>query len=112
MLFFKDFNSHVSTYSKTLIFCIQPFMAAFLFMFFFKQLKVYGASLIFATHFMVFNLCFFIFHCVVDWLPLRLFGRPYGHVLGKAINVLYVPAIERPIAFIFGYPFYILHLLF
>ena len=112
MLFYKDFNSHVSTYSKTLIFCMLPFMAAFLFLFFFKQLKVYGASLILATHFMVFNLCFFMFHCLVDWMPARIFGREYGHVMGKAVSLFYTSATEAPVTFVFGGSFEMMHLLF
>jgi hypothetical protein len=82
-LFFKSFDATVSTLSKTFIFVTLPFMAGFLFLFFFRRFKYYGAALILATHFMVFNLCFFMIHCVLDWLPSRIWGHSYGNFLAK-----------------------------
>lgn len=111
-IFSRDFNAHISTYSKTLIFCILPIMAGMLFMFFFSQLRVYGASLILATHFMVYNLCFFMFHCIVNWLPGRLFGSSFHGLLFKPIELFYAPAIAPVTTFIFGSDFEFLHIIF
>lgn len=112
MAFYKDFDAHVSTYSKTLIFCLLPLMAAFLFVFFFKQLENYGSSLILATHFMVYNLCFFMVHCLIDWLPYRLFGHPYASILFKPIDLFYHPAVRPVSEFLFGGEFEMFHLAF
>lgn len=111
-IFMRDFSAHVSTYSKTLIFCLLPFMAAFLFIFFFKQLKVYGASLILATHFMVYNLCFFMVHCIVDWLPSRIFNNAPRNILSRPLELFYRGGLQSISFFLFGGSFELFHLVF
>lgn len=113
MMFHKTFTASVSTYSKTLIFITLPFIAAFFFLFFFRSLKYYGSALILSTHFMVYNLCFFIFHCIVDWLPYRITGsNTYRGVLFKPLELLYTPTLQPVTEFLFGGVFEMLHLIF
>lgn len=111
-LFLKSFDASVSTLSKTFIFVMLPFMAGLLFVFFFRSLKYYGAALVLATHFMVFNLCFFIMHCLVNWLPYRLWGEDFGSILFRPINPLFRGATGPYFEFLFGNSFAFFHFLF
>lgn len=112
-LFYELFNNTTSTYSKTVIFFILPFIAAIFFICFFRQLRYFGASLILSTHFMVFNLCIYVTHCLINWVPYKLWGREYGFVLFKPIDFIYSNSnFSQIITFIFGPEFEFFHLLF
>lgn len=89
-----------------------PLMAALLFLFFFRSLRWYGAALVLATHFMVYNLCFFIFHCIVDWLPGELWGHQYGQILSRPLNPLFTGPTATAANFLFGSSFELLNLVF
>lgn len=69
---YRMFNANVGTFSKTLIFVLLPFFAAFFFLFFFKKIKYYGAALIFATHFMVYNLCVYSLAELINKISIRI----------------------------------------
>jgi hypothetical protein len=112
-IFWANFQSHISSYSKTLIFLTLPFIAGIFFLFFFKRLKMYGASLILATHFMVYNLCFFILHSVIDMWPKRIFSTTHVPNLMDPFRWLFTNETTAPVAqSIFGSTFEFLHLLF
>jgi hypothetical protein len=112
-IFWANFQSHISSYSKTLIFLTLPFIAGVFFLFFFKRLKMYGASLILATHFMVYNLCFFILHSVIDMWPRRIFNTTNVPNLMDPFRWLFTNETTAPVAqSIFGSTFEFLHLLF
>ncbi len=106
------FHSTVGTYGKTLIFLLLPVIAAFLFLLFFKKIKYYGAALIFSTHFMVYNLCFFMLHALINVAPKYISADLGGWMLKPFLYVFYND-ITSPISnFIFGSEFEFMHFLF
>ncbi len=111
-LFLKSFDSTISAYSKTFIFILLPLMACLIFLFFYKELKFYGAALIFSAHFMVFNLCFFILHCLIDWLPAQIWGEAYGQILSRPIFPLFEGSLAKYFNLFFVSSFEFFHLLF
>jgi hypothetical protein len=108
------FNNKTSGYSKTLIFFIIPVIALLFYGIFYKRLKYYGSALLLATHFMVFNLCFYIvYHCLLGIGFRKLFGYDAGYIAGKPLNLLLeIPQLSSITGFLFGDGFEFPHLLF
>ena len=106
------FNSQVGTYGKTLVFLLLPFFAALFFVFFFKKLKYYGAALTFATHFMVYNLCFYSLRAVIDIWPRQINEHLGGWMMRPFYAVFYNTYTTPVSAFIFGDKFEFFHLVF
>ena len=106
------FHSTVGTYGKTLIFLLLPVIAAILFLFFFKKLKYYGAALILSTHFMVYNLCFFMLHALINQAP-RYINENLGGWMMKPFFYVFYNNVTSPISnFIFGSKFEFMHFIF
>lgn len=106
------FQSNVGTYGKTLIFLLLPVMAAFLLLIFFKKIKYYGAALILSTHFMVYNLCFYMLHAVVNVAPMYISESLTGWMMKPFVYVFYNKWTSPVSEFIFGSVFEFMHLLF
>jgi hypothetical protein len=106
------FQSQVGTFGKTLIFILLPFFAAVFFLFFFKKIKYYGAALILATHFMVYNLCIYALNCIINILPGKFIHGAAGWLTKPFDWVFYNQYTEPVSAFIFGGWFEFIHLLF
>ena len=106
------FHSTVGTYGKTLIFLLLPIIAALLLLLFFKKLKYYGAALIFSTHFMVYNLCFFMLHALINVAPRYISENLGGWMLKPFLYVFYNDWISPVTNFIFGSEFEFMHFLF
>ncbi|MEP6675301.1 MAG: DUF3667 domain-containing protein [Ferruginibacter sp.] len=114
-LFNEEFDHRVSGYSKSLVFLIVPFIALIFFIFFFNKLKYYGAALILATHFMVYNMCFFCLHILIDWLPRRMGWVPdnVNVSLFAPFQFMFYNDTMAPVSnVIFGPDFEMLHLIF
>ncbi len=73
-VFLDDYDHKVSLFSKTLVFILIPVFALVFYLFFFKRLKYFGSALIFATHFLSYNLLFYSLLSVVSFLPSKWFG--------------------------------------
>jgi Protein of unknown function (DUF3667) len=107
------YDKKVGGFSKSLIFLIIPFVAIIFFMFFYFNIKYFGSSLILATHFVVYNMCFFIIHVLVDWLPQRIGLEKYGQILSYPIEWIFYNKYTTHISeFIFGGSFEMLHFIF
>ncbi len=105
------YNNSVGAFSKTLIFVLLPFFAAFFFFLFFKKIKYYGATLILSTHFMIYNLCFYSVVVCINWLT-RHTGYKKSLLMYPFNAVLYNDTIAPFSRFIFGGSFEFLHLVF
>jgi Protein of unknown function (DUF3667) len=104
------YNS-VAAFSKTFIFVLLPFFAGFFFLLFFKKIKYYGASLMLATHFMIYNLCFYSLIALINFLT--SFTGYHKSLVMYPFNKLLFNDTTTPFSeFIFGSPFEFLHLLF
>ena len=114
-LFNAEFDHKVSGYSKSLVFLLVPFMALIFFLFFFWKLKYYGSALVLATHFMVYNMCFFCLHVLTYWIPMRLglFPREANISLFSPFQFIFYNKTMTPIStLLFGSNFEMLHLIF
>ncbi len=106
------FQSHVATYGKTFIFILLPFFAGIFFLIFYKHIKYYGAALILATHFMVYNLCFYSLAAVVNIAP-RNIAKGLTNWMMKPFEFVFYNAYTTPFSeFVFGGSFEFFHLLF
>ncbi len=111
--FNTQFRANIATYGKTLIFFILPLLAAFLFLFFFKKLKYYGAALIFSVHFMVYNMLFYLVTSAIYYLPRNWFNTEAGSYLMEPFWLVFYNSYTRPVSeFLFGNGFEFQHLLF
>jgi hypothetical protein len=111
---FNMFHEKVSMFGKTLLFILLPLFAAFFFIIFFKKLKYYGAALILATHFMIYNLCFYAFDALVSGWPKNFESTKAaaGWLTLSFRLVFYNESIAPFSTFIFGGSFEFKHLLF
>ena len=106
------YNHSIGTFAKTFIFVLLPVFAGFIFLIFFRKVKYYGASLIFATHFMIYNLCVYSLYCLVDILP-RMYIKGFHGWIMLPLNTLFFDTKLEPVsAFLFGAPFELFHLTF
>lgn len=105
------YKNSVGTYAKTFIFVLIPFFALLFFLFFIKKIKFYGASLILATHFMVYNLCFYSLVSVINFLT-SFSGYEKSFITYPFKKLLYNETIAPFSEIVFGSPFEFLHLLF
>jgi Protein of unknown function (DUF3667) len=106
------YDSSVGAFSKTFIFVLLPFFAALFFLFFFKKVKYYGASLILATHFMIYNLCVYSLISLLNFTSKTLIGFK-GSILMYPFNaILFNQSIEPYSELLFGSSFEFVHLLF
>ena len=106
------YNHSIGTFAKTFIFVLLPFFAGFFFLIFFKKIKYYGASLIFATHFMIYNLCVYSLYALVDVLPRLMIKGFHGWVMLPFNALFYNPILEPVSSIIFGSNFEFFHLVF
>ncbi len=112
-LFYSSFTATSFSYSKTAIFLTLPLIAVIFFIIFFKQLRYFGASLILSTHFITFNLCVYVAHCLINWAPYRIWGGDSAFLMFKPIDLIYNhPFLSQVFTFIFGIEFEFFHLLF
>ena len=112
VLRYSMFHSQVSAFGKTLIFVLLPVFAAIFFLFFFKKIKYYGAALILATHFMVYNLCIYALSSIINIWPGTFIHGARGW-LTRPLNWLFFNQYTAPVSvFIFGYWFEFIHLLY
>ncbi|MFM2361392.1 MAG: hypothetical protein RLZZ316_294 [Bacteroidota bacterium] len=109
----ENFKAKIGAYAKTFIFILLPFFAFCFFAIFYKKIKYYGASLILATHFMVYNLCFYTLHSIVDVWPRRLWGSAFGAIIWQPFYMaLYNDGVKPFSVFLFGHEFEFIHLVF
>ena len=106
------YEHSVAAFGKILIFVLLPVFAAFFFLFFFKKIKYYGAALIFATHFMVYNLCVYSLNCLISIAPGKIYKPLEGWVMKPLKILFYNDAIAPFSTFIFGEGFEFFHILF
>jgi Protein of unknown function (DUF3667) len=106
------FQNKVGPLGKTLIFILLPFFAGFFFLFFFKKLKYYGAALILATHFMVYNLCIYALNSLISIWPGTIIKGAKGWLTKPLEWIFYNQYTEAISGFIFGGWFEFIHLLF
>jgi Protein of unknown function (DUF3667) len=112
-MFNIKFKTSIAAYGKTLIFFILPFIAAFIFLFFFKKLKYYGAALIFGVHFMVYNMVFYLVISCIYKLPKIWFDSNIGFNLTKPFELLFYNSYAAPVSnFLIGQGFEFDHFLF
>jgi Protein of unknown function (DUF3667) len=106
------FDAKVGTFGKTLIFILLPFFAAVFFLIFFKKIKHYGASLILATHFMVYNLCVYSLNALISTAP-QYIDKSLKNWLMRPVNfIFYNDNVEPVSTILFGGSFEFFHLLF
>jgi hypothetical protein len=87
--FFNVYDQRVSFFSKTLIFLLIPVFAGLFYLVFHRQLVYYGAALILASHFLVFNLLFYMIMAAINHLPHKWFHTETGNLLiSKGANAL------------------------
>jgi hypothetical protein len=84
---YTKFDIKVATYSKVLMIIAIPLFALIFLLFFYKQLQYYGSALILASHFMVYNLCFFLFHILINIIPRKNFDIEVG---GFILNPIFI----------------------
>jgi hypothetical protein len=107
------FNGKVGTYGKLFTFLVLPLFALLFFALFFRKLKYYGAALILATHFMVYNLCFYVGYNLLSYLPHKLLGGNSGGWLYWPIEQLFYNPVMKPVTEILvDGGFELLHLVF
>lgn len=107
------FDAKVGTYGKILILLLIPIFALFFFLIFYKKIKYYGASLILATHFMVYNLCIYVLWSTLIYLPERIGLPAFKGWLYKPIDLLfYNRYVEQITNFISGSSFEFVHIIF
>ncbi len=107
------FDAKVPTYGKVLIFLLIPVFALFFFLIFYKKIKYYGAALILATHFMVYNLCFYVVWSFLNYLPARLGIFNNKSWMYKPLDLIFYNYYTEPISnYLFGTSFELLHIIF
>jgi hypothetical protein len=107
------FNGKIGTYGKLFTFLVLPLFALVFFALFYKKLKYYGAGLILATHFMVYNLCFYVGYNLLTYLPYKLFGGNSGGWLFWPIDLLFNNPVVKPVTeMLVAGDFELLHLVF
>ncbi len=105
------YSNTVGAFAKTFIFVLLPFFAGLFFLLFFKKIKFYGASLILATHFMIYNLCFYSLVCLIN--VVTSFTGYHKSLLMYPFNkLLYNDTLTPFSEFFFGGTFEFLHLVF
>lgn len=105
------YNNSIGAYSKTFVFLLLPFFAGLIFLLFFRKIKYYGASLMFATHFMIYNLCFYSLSVLIN--AITKFCGFHGSLMMYPFNkLLYNDTVAPYSDIIFGGPFEFLHLVF
>jgi Protein of unknown function (DUF3667) len=106
------FYANVKTFGKTLLFLILPIVGGLFYLFFFKKIKYYGAALTLATHFLVYNMCFYSLYSILNK------GLSHFHIgllnwMSAPFDALFYNSYTSNIStFIFGGEFEFLHLLF
>jgi hypothetical protein len=108
----KLYDNSVGAFSKTFIFVLLPFFAALFFLFFFRKIKYYGASLMLATHFMIYNLCVYSLNVLLNFTAKNLIGFKSGLLMYPFNAVLYNDTTEPYSELIFGGSFEFFHLVF
>jgi Protein of unknown function (DUF3667) len=107
------FNQKVSAYGKTLVFLVLPFFALIFFLMFFKKLKYYGAALILSTHFMVYNLCFYVVYIFFNFLPGKFLGSEAGGWIYWPLDKIFYNPVMAPVTnLLVSESFELIHLLF
>lgn len=106
------YNHAIGTFAKTFIFVLLPVFAGVIFLIFFKKIKYYGASLIFSTHFMIYNLCVYSLYSLVDILPRFYINGFHGWLMLPFNALFYDTKLELISSFIFGSTFEFFHLFF
>lgn len=106
------FNAKVGSFGKILPFLLLPLIAGFFYLLFFRKLKYYGAGLVLATHFMVYNLCFYTLYALVIYAPIYIYKPLSGWALRPFFYAFYNDSIRQTSEFVFGQPFEFMHLLF
>jgi len=103
-VFENAYKLKVSFYSKTLIFILIPVLALLFYLLFYNRLKYYGAALIFATHFLTFNLILYVVYQILNWGPYKWFGSKTFYALpARAIEkTLYNDALKPFSNAVFG----------
>jgi Protein of unknown function (DUF3667) len=107
-----EYDAKISTYGKTLIFILIPIIACLFFLIFFKKIKYYGAALILATHFMIYNLCIYSLRGLIDFAPSKYYPQIRGWTTIPFRAILYSEKIAPFSGLVFGSSFEFLHLLF
>ncbi len=106
------YNHAIGTFAKTFIFVLLPVFAGFFFLVFFKKIKYYGASLIFSTHFMIYNLCVYSLYALIDVLPRLFINGFHGWIMLPFNALFYETKLEPVSSFLFGSSFELFHLVF
>jgi hypothetical protein len=107
------FSSSIATYGKSLIFLILPFMAAFIFLLFFKKIKYYGSALTLSVHFMVYNMLVYLVTSAIFYLPIKWFHSNAGSYFMAPFEWIFYNKITEPVSsFVFGQSFEFMHLVF
>lgn len=106
------FAANVKTFGKTLIFLLLPLIALVFFLLYRRKLKYYGSALTLATHFMVYNLCFYSLHALLNVGPMYI-NLEWAGWLMRPFYFLFYNDYTAPVSsFIFGSEFEFMHLLF
>jgi hypothetical protein len=72
--FLQEYDQKVKVFAKSLLFLLIPVIGLLFYTAFSKKIKFYGAAMILSTHFMVFNLSFYLIVQAISlllqiWLP-------------------------------------------
>lgn len=107
------FSGSIATYGKSLIFFILPFMAAFIFLLFFKKIKYYGSALTLSVHFMVYNMLVYLVTSAIFYLPIKWFHSNAGTYLMAPFEWIFYNKVTEPFSsFVFGGSFEFMHIVF
>lgn len=106
------FSANVKTYGKTLIFLLLPLIALIFFLLYRHRLKYFGAALTLATHFMVYNLCFYSLHALINVGPIYINENAGGWMMKPFYYIFYNDYTGPVSSFIFGSEFEFMHFLF
>jgi Protein of unknown function (DUF3667) len=106
------YNAKIGTYGKTLIFVLVPIIAGLFFLLFFRKIKYYGAALIFATHFMVYNLCVYSINAIINIGPRYINPHIKNLLMVPFKFIFYNKTISPFTEAVIGEPFEFFHLLF
>ena len=112
--FFTIYDQKVAFFSKTLIFLLIPVFALFFYLAFYRKLVYYGAALVLAAHFLVFNLIFYMLLAVCNHLPTKWLGTgPWSGLVTKGAESLLYNDFMAPFSKIaLGiYPYEALHVM-
>ncbi len=112
MLRQRLYSNSIGAFSKTFIFILLPFFAGFFFLIFFKKVKYYGASLMLATHFMIYNLCIYSLNVLLNYIVKNLTGLKDSLLMYPFKAIIFNKTIEPYTELIFGSSFEFFHLIF